>query len=122
MLSRQVLMARKYSCSSGVKSYSPLRLALLCLMLGVLPEANYQENSVRLEPGDRICFYTDGVLDLRNEAGDLFGSGRLERFLIDQRQSPLRAVTQGLIEELNVFRGGRPPNDDVTVLIAEVGA
>lgn len=106
-------------CAAGRPACRPL--AARGLMLGVLPDATYQENSVRLEPGDRICFYTDGVLDLRDEAGDLFGSGRLERFLVEQRQAPLRSVTQELIEQLNEFRGGRPPGDDVTVLIAEMG-
>src|SRR5439155_11633436 len=47
------------------------------LMLGIMPNAVYDEKSLTLEPGDRLCLFTDGVLDSRNLAKETFGLQRL---------------------------------------------
>jgi hypothetical protein len=47
------------------------------LMLGIVPNAVYDEKSLTLEPGDRLCFYTDGVVDSRNVSKETFGLERL---------------------------------------------
>jgi serine phosphatase RsbU (regulator of sigma subunit)/CBS domain-containing protein len=90
-------------------------------MLGILPEAVYAEGNLELAPGDRLCFFTDGLLEVRDPAGEPFGPERLERYLLDHRHEPVKTVTQELIGHLNEFRGGQPANDDVTVLIASGG-
>ena len=42
-------------------------------MVGVLPEATYEQESVDLKAGDVLVFYTDGVIDAINYDGEMFG-------------------------------------------------
>ena len=48
------------------------------LPVGMLAGHGYRESEVQLAPGDLLFFYTDGCVEMENEAGDMFGSDRLE--------------------------------------------
>lgn len=87
--------------------------------LGVDGESFYQEAVIQLRPGDRLVFYTDGMTECTNAAGELFGEQRFD--------DTLRAPTNGAAELLDrvlhsvrAFRAGRPPGDDETCLVAAV--
>jgi sigma-B regulation protein RsbU (phosphoserine phosphatase) len=90
------------------------------LMLGIMPEAIYEESSVTLEPGDRLCLYTDGVIESRNVAKEAFGIERLKRFLLESNGTPAEELTKDLVRRLEDFRSDLPAWDDLTILIAEV--
>src|SRR5262245_36715967 len=92
------------------------------LMLGIVPEARYEEKSLTLEPGDRLCLYTDGVVDSRNWSKELFGQNRLEKYLLESGRTPAAELALGLAERLQDFRSDRPAWDDLTILIAEVAS
>jgi hypothetical protein len=47
------------------------------LPLGLIPDAEYETSALRLAAGDRLILYTDGVLEARNVAGELFGFARI---------------------------------------------
>lgn len=89
-------------------------------LLGIVPDAAYQEGSVELAPGDRLCLYTDGVTESCNPAGELFGIERLEATLCGAGRGGPDAVLKGLVEMLAAFRGERPSGDDLTLVVAEV--
>lgn len=74
------------------------------LPLGVDPSAEYTESSLQLAPGDTLTFLSDGVLEARNAAGELFGFERT-------RQLSLRPAQQ--IADMAVAFGQQ---DDITVL------
>jgi sigma-B regulation protein RsbU (phosphoserine phosphatase) len=73
-----------------------------------------------LEPHDRLLFYTDGVTEARDPAGELFGEDRLidltERFATAGLPAPetLRRLSQAVLDHY-----GRPPADDATMLLVE---
>jgi serine phosphatase RsbU (regulator of sigma subunit) len=90
------------------------------LMLGIMPDAIYDESSVTLEPGDRLCLFTDGVIESRDVAKEPFGLERLKRFLLESNGTPAAALTQNLVDRLQDFRSDLPAWDDLTVLIADV--
>jgi sigma-B regulation protein RsbU (phosphoserine phosphatase) len=90
------------------------------LMLGIVPEAVYEEKSLTLEPGDRLCLYTDGVVDSRNVTKELYGQERLEQFLLESGRKPAAELAQVLADHLQDFRSDRPAWDDLTILMAEV--
>jgi serine phosphatase RsbU (regulator of sigma subunit) len=89
-------------------------------LLGIVPGAVYEEQSVELAPGDRLCLYTDGVTESRNPAGELFGIARLETALIGVGRGGVEGVLKRVVEELTAFRGERPAGDDLTLVVAEV--
>ncbi len=77
------------------------------LPLGLIPGAEYIETTVHLNPGDQLCVYTDGLLEARNELGELFGFERLHN-LFASRPTAQQAT------EVAVSFG---QDDDITVLI-----
>ena len=53
--------------------------------IGIMPEAEYEEERIQLAAGDSLVFYTDGVLETLNRHGEAFGLDRLVRCLTDAR-------------------------------------
>ncbi len=89
------------------------------LPLGVDGESFYQEAVVQLRPGDRLVFFTDGMTEGINAAGELFGDQRFDEVL--------RAPTNGaadlverIVHSVQAFRAGLPSRDDETCLVAVV--
>jgi len=89
------------------------------LPLGVFGDARYEEATAELDPGDQIVLYTDGIIDARNPDGRMFGTERLDRALTGCRADADRII-QAVLESLETFTQGTPPDDDQTLLIAKV--
>jgi serine phosphatase RsbU (regulator of sigma subunit) len=87
-------------------------------MLGLWPDAKYEEGSVCLGPGDRLAFYTDGVTDTRGATDDPYGTERLEAALAGPGGAA--AVVKAAVAAVTEYRGERRPADDVTLLVAEL--
>jgi len=89
------------------------------LPLGVFADQEYEQFTQVLRPGDQIVFYTDGITEATNPAGEMFGLQRLDQVLENCHLS-----ANGLIEEvlgaLEQFTAGRPAADDRTILVAKV--
>lgn len=87
------------------------------LLLAAVDGIVYSETTVPLEPGDRLLLYTDGLVEARNEAGELFGEGflmaELER---TAGQRPAEAA-DGIIAA--VQRWARSQDDDLTVVVCD---
>jgi len=74
--------------------------------------------SAPFEPGDRIALYTDGLYEMRDPGGREYGRQRLLRALARHRGS-IAEVTDGTMEVARKHAGGRPTDDDLTLLVAE---
>jgi serine phosphatase RsbU (regulator of sigma subunit) len=86
--------------------------------LALLPGGPYEERSTDLPEGDVLFFYTDGILDLENEAGEVFGQERLEAILVelDHRSAGVDNVLAGVEDALREFRGNAEQPDDATMM------
>ncbi len=87
---------------------------------GQLARAAYREEEVALEPGDCLLFYTDGLPELRDEAGDLFGYGRVGDVFREAAPAGAQAAVDALFSAADGFRGTRPPDDDLTLVAVGV--
>lgn len=87
--------------------------------LGILNEYAYTQQSVRLEPGDFILFFTDGVTDALNPAGEDFGEERLRRVIIEHRQRAASEIVAALEHALWSFTDHQTPADDVTIVLVK---
>jgi len=86
-------------------------------VLGPNPDATYTRGFVRLEPGDLLCLYSDGIVEAHNRRDEEFGLERLKRNVKTSRDRGLSAEQIGR-EVLNrVERWGRKGEDDRTVVI-----
>jgi len=91
------------------------------LPLGVLPDARYEQAQTRLQPGDRLFLYTDGVLDCPNAEEEPFGQQRLLGILNGARNKSLSAIKKRLLASLRRHSDRPQPHDDITVMLVEAG-
>ncbi|MDE2484200.1 MAG: SpoIIE family protein phosphatase [candidate division NC10 bacterium] len=87
--------------------------------VGMLPDVKYGEEELRLHPGDRLFFYSDGIPECTGKNGERFSVDRLTAFLEEWRDRPLRDVMAGLEQTLRRWRGGDEFEDDITLLALE---
>ena len=89
-------------------------------MLGIMPGEQYRERKVQLAPGDRLCFYTDGLIEDRNEIGESFGIERLTRCFINHGEESAQNAAADILTYQQIFRGTQLSGDDVTLVVAEL--
>jgi sigma-B regulation protein RsbU (phosphoserine phosphatase) len=83
--------------------------------IGVTDEP-YDEYEIALAPGDRVYVYSDGVPEAPDEADNPYGAERLLAHLDGARDQPLDPSLTSLLASIDLWRGRRPLNDDVSVL------
>ena len=89
------------------------------IAVGVMPDMKYSDFSDRLNPGDKILLYTDGVTDAMNNLKEQFGEDRLKDYLnVDVVSSP-RQTIEGLMGEISKFAEDEPQFDDITIMSVE---
>ncbi len=89
-------------------------------LLGIMPDEVYREREVKLEPGDRLLFYTDGLIEARNEIGETYDVARLTAALRAHAAEPADKLTATLMADHRHFCGTQPSGDDVTVVVVEI--
>lgn len=90
------------------------------LPLGLFDEAEYDEFSFRMKPGDMFVFFSDGILDASDKAGRLFGRGRVERIVAECAGSSADCVVDSLFKAVAEFSAGVDAFDDQTVVAIRV--
>jgi sigma-B regulation protein RsbU (phosphoserine phosphatase) len=88
-------------------------------VLGIFPEQSYAMGTVQLEPGDRVVFYTDGVTEANNPAGEEFGEERLLALLREHRGSSAGELQEIILASAAEFCAGHW-HDDATLMILAV--
>jgi PAS domain S-box-containing protein len=89
------------------------------LLMGFAHDPPLTDERVRLEPGDTLLLYTDGVTDA-SRAGDRFGDARLER-VFDELSPTLRAAEMAeTIENTAVSHAEFQPQDDMALVAVQV--
>ncbi|MBW2541669.1 MAG: fused response regulator/phosphatase [Deltaproteobacteria bacterium] len=81
--------------------------------LGILPDADYEEDRLQLSTGDSLVFYTDGVLETLSARREAFGLDRLIQ-TIGEADGGISERLRTLQLTLDAFGLGEPRRDDVT--------
>jgi phosphoserine phosphatase RsbU/P len=87
------------------------------LTLGIKNEVNYKVREIKLEKGDVLFMYTDGVTEAMNARCDEYGESRLEACVTLGRKMTARGLIDAVLGEVNEFRGEAPQNDDITAAV-----
>lgn len=103
-----------------VTSKGPLRcLSRTGMALGVLADTPLQQQTVRLEPGEFLLLYTDGVIDAMNSQSQPFGMARLQRVILEHRDAPATGIVAALEGAIHEFAGSAAQFDDIAIVIAK---
>lgn len=78
----------------------------------------YVAAELQLQPGDRICLFTDGVTEAGNGAG-MFGIKRLQSVIQDAAHAELQITATAIRDAVRAFEAGHPPADDLTLLLMQ---
>src|SRR5262249_16059114 len=96
---------------------APTMLDVEGFPIGMAPESDPSlQRSVRVQPGDRVLIYSDGVPDAMGGDGEVFGAARLLDAVQRFSSEPLDGVIGWLMGELRDWRGDAPANEDVSIL------
>ena len=85
-------------------------------VIGLLADAAYPLNRLRLGPREAVVLFTDGVSEARDSADDFFEVERLIATLEPLGHEPVGAVTDGILAAVRSFAGEAPQSDDITIL------
>jgi len=88
-------------------------------VLGVFPDAQYAERRMRLEPGDRLALFTDGVTEVRNSKDEEFGEDRWIDLLRQHRALDAGSLRQAALDAVESF-ADRGFQDDAALMIVSV--
>ena len=86
------------------------------LVLGVMPEAEYRDHTVCLEPGDMIVTYTDGVTEAMSPDRVLYSEARLRETLATLAGRGVGDTVAEIVASVRVHAAGAPQSDDIAVL------
>jgi sigma-B regulation protein RsbU (phosphoserine phosphatase) len=90
------------------------------LPLGLFDDADYDEFTFNAKPGDKFVFFSDGILDARNEAGDLFGRSRVEQIVANSDGISAEGLVNSLFDAVAEHASGVETFDDQTVVVIKV--
>ena len=93
------------------------RLTTGGLVLGFLPEYDYQEDVISLVPGDVLVIYSDGVTEAMNENEEEFGEDRLQEIVEKNYHLSATDMVEHIISEVRDHAGRVSQSDDITLLV-----
>ncbi len=97
-----------------------LRLEASGTVIGLLPQASYEQASVSLRPGDVLLIYTDGISEAMNSRDDEFGEERLQQLVWSNLRLSAVELQKLILAEIERFVAGAPQHDDMTLVVAKV--
>lgn len=89
-------------------------------VLAGMEGARYKENTVKLEKGDVVCLYTDGVTEATDANNELFGEERLLKCFADIQACSADELLGAVKEAVYAFVGKAPQFDDLTMLCFKI--
>ena len=96
---------------------APLRLEEGGTVVGLMPEGSWAQGQVRLELGDLLVLFTDGISEAMSAADEEWGVDRLVAALRTTCSAPSRVTLDSLMASADAFVAGAPQHDDMTLIV-----
>lgn len=87
------------------------------MVLGLFQHAAFEEETLKLDPGDVVIVFSDGVSEAMNEAEEEYTDDRLLAAVEAHRGKAPQELLTGLLADVRRFCGRATPNDDVTMVV-----
>ncbi|HZI49967.1 MAG TPA: SpoIIE family protein phosphatase [Pyrinomonadaceae bacterium] len=95
------------------------QLAAGGLPLGIMAEADFREGHTKLNPGDVLVIYSDGVSEAVSPTGEEFGPTRLYEAVARNLDASAAGIRDRIESALTKFAQGTPAADDITLVIVK---
>lgn len=87
------------------------------LPLGAFCDAEFATSRIRVEPGQSLLLYTDGLSEARDGAGGMYGVERIREWALGQLGRKPGEMIKSCLEDLAAFRKGVAAGDDLTIMV-----
>lgn len=91
------------------------------IALGIFDDIELELVELRLNPGDTVVFYTDGVTEATNERDEEYGMERLTTLIPKLLGLGAREMIEAIVEDVTAHAGSQPQFDDITLVVLKVG-
>jgi serine phosphatase RsbU (regulator of sigma subunit) len=89
-------------------------------LLGINRQSAFAEIKLKMQTGDIIVFYTDGLTETRSNTGEMFGRDRLADAIAAHRGDDPEVMIGGVLATLDRFAGATPREDDLTIVVMKL--
>jgi serine phosphatase RsbU (regulator of sigma subunit) len=96
------------------------RLEASGMPIGMLEESVFEVEATRLEPGDRLVVYTDGLIEAQNLAHQFYGLEHLRASILANAGQPVGEFHRSILAALESFTQNEPQRDDITLAIVDL--
>ena len=86
-------------------------------VVGLMDGMNYEQETIRMQPGDILVAYSDGITEPENDFGE-FGEERLLQVVSQYRDQPLHVISAQVMLALEAWIGASEQPDDITLVLA----
>lgn len=90
------------------------------MLMGIRPDICFEEQTTRMEEGDILLLYTDGVTEAENSSWEFFGDSRLREVISLHHDCHPEEIMASIFSELEGFTGARPISDDLSLAILKL--
>ncbi len=90
--------------------------------LGILDDVEYEETQIDISSGDKVIFYTDGIVEAMNMENEMFGFDRLLEVAKENWNQPADTMLKEIIDKVNEFSNGMAQHDDLTAIVVSMNA
>jgi serine phosphatase RsbU (regulator of sigma subunit) len=92
------------------------------LPLGLVAKAEFTATTLKLEPGDTLVLFSDGITEAQDPDRELYGFPRLREILGSREGASLESLEKIVLDSINAFSRGASQSDDITLLLARYRA
>ena len=85
--------------------------------LGMFRDSAYEASAVRVQAGDILVLFTDGLTELTNAKEEFLGVEGIQRAVVELRHLPLRELAKGVLNKAAQFSHKAQPDDDLTLFL-----
>lgn len=89
------------------------------LILGVLPNQEYERGSAKIEEGSVLAIFTDGLEEALNPDNEIFGQERIIDSLLESKELSSKEIIKAVNAKAIEFCKGKPLHDDLTMIVAK---
>jgi sigma-B regulation protein RsbU (phosphoserine phosphatase) len=87
--------------------------------IGISQNSKFPTAAFQLRRSDILVAYTDGIMELQNPGGEMYGLPRLERLLVSSDGGTAQQIIERILNEVSDFAQGQSQRDDITLIGCE---